>query len=142
MPGPLTIRPGVVVPPGELGWRFSHSSGPGGQSVNTSDTRVELSLDVATTTALSNVQRDRALERLGPRLVDGVLTVAASEHRSQLRNRVAAEARLADILRRAIAPPPPARKATRPSKAAVRRRLDAKRRRGDLKRQRGPAEDA
>ena len=142
MPGALTIRPGVVVPSGELRWRFSHSGGPGGQSVNTSDTRVELSLDVTTTTALSPPQRERALNRLAPRLVDGVITVTASEHRSQLRNRVAAETRLAEALRRAIAPPPPPRRTTSPTRASVRRRLEAKRRRGDLKRQRREGGDA
>jgi ribosome-associated protein len=104
--------------------------------VNTSDTRVELSLDVATTRALSPAQRERALNRLASRLVDGVLTVTASEHRSQLRNRVAAEARLAEALRQAIAPPPPRRRPTAPTKASVRRRLDAKRRRSTLKAQR------
>jgi ribosome-associated protein len=132
----LTVQPDVVVPSGELRWRFSHSGGPGGQSVNTSDTRVELGLDVSTTTALTPTQRERALSRLGPRLVDGVLTVTASEHRSQLRNRVAAETRLAEILRKAIAPPPAPRRRTSPTKASVRRRLDAKTRRGNLKRQR------
>jgi len=142
MPGPLTIRDGLVVPSGELRWRFSHSGGPGGQSVNTSDTRVELSLDLTTTTALTPAQRDRALSRLASRLVDGVLTVTASEHRSQLRNRVAAETRLAETLRQAIAPPPAARRRTSPTKASVRRRLDAKRRRSDLKRQRRDGEGA
>jgi ribosome-associated protein len=139
MPGALTIRDDVIVPSGELRWRFSHSSGPGGQSVNTSDTRVELSLDVAATTALTDAQRQRALTRLAGRLVDGVLTVTASEHRSQLRNRVAAETRLAELLRTAITPPPPPRRRTSPTKASVRRRLDAKRRRSHLKRQRRDA---
>lgn len=141
MPGPLTVRPGVVVPGGELRWRFTHASGPGGQSVNTSDTRVELSFDVSTTTALSSEQRARALQRLAPRLVAGILTIAASEHRSQLRNRVAAESRLADQLRLAITPPPPPRRRTSPTKASVRRRLDAKRRRSNLKRQRREADE-
>jgi ribosome-associated protein len=142
MPGPLTVQPGVVVPSGELRWRFSHASGPGGQSVNTSDTRVELSLDLTTTAALSAAQRERALRRLASRLVDGVLTITASEHRSQLRNRVAAETRLAEALRQAIAPPPPRRRPTSPTKASVRRRLDAKTRRGNLKRQRSGGDDA
>jgi len=142
MPGDVTVQAGVVVPAGELRWRFSHSSGPGGQSVNTSDTRVELSLDVASTTALSPTQRERALSRLASRLVDGVLTVKASEHRSQLRNRVAAEVRLAETLRRAIAPPPPPRRRTAPTKGSVRRRLDAKRQRGDLKRLRQGRDDS
>lgn len=134
MTRPLTIRSDVVVPSGELRWRFSHASGPGGQSVNTSDTRVELSLDLTTSTALSDVQRQRALARLSPRLVDGVITVTASEHRSQLRNRAAAMDRLARLLRAAIAPPPPPRRKTSPSTGSVRRRLEAKRRRGELKR--------
>ncbi|MGI8576452.1 MAG: alternative ribosome rescue aminoacyl-tRNA hydrolase ArfB [Nocardioidaceae bacterium] len=136
MPGPLTIRDGVVVPEHELRWRFSRSSGPGGQSVNTSDSRVELSFDVANSAALSLTHRQRALRRLEGRLVRGVITVAASEHRSQLRNREAAEQRLAALLRESIAPPPPKRRPTKPTRASVRRRLDAKRRRGDVKQQR------
>src|SRR6266508_808762 len=140
MPGPLRVRASVIIPEAELRWRFSRSSGPGGQSVNTADSRVELSFDVARTTALSPMLRARALERLADRLVDGVLTVAASEHRSQLRNREAAEARLAEILSAAIAPPPRSRRPTKPSRAAVERRLEAKRRRSETKRQRRTAE--
>jgi ribosome-associated protein len=136
MPGPLTVRAGVVVPEHELRWRFSRSSGPGGQSVNTSDTRVELSLDVSTSTAFTVSQRDRLLARLASRLVDGMVTVTASEHRSQLRNREAAERRLAQLLREALAPPPPRRRPTKPTRASVRRRLEGKRQRGELKRQR------
>src|SRR3954451_8006834 len=108
----LQVSRSVVVPAHELSWRFSRSSGPGGQSVNTSDSRVELSFDVEASSALSPLLRSRALERLGERLVDGVLTVTASEHRSQLRNREAALARLADVLRTAVAPPAPPRKRT------------------------------
>jgi ribosome-associated protein len=142
MPGePITVRPGVVVPERELSWRFSRSGGPGGQSVNTADSRVELSLDVASTTALSPGLRRRAIDRLGDRLVDGVLTVAASEHRSQLRNREAAEQRLAEILRAAIAPPPRRRRPTKPTRASVERRLGDKRRRSDVKQTRKPPAD-
>ena len=108
MLGPLTIRPGLDIPAGELRWRFSRSSGPGGQSVNTADSRVELSFDVANTSSLGDRLRERAVQRLGERLVGGVITVTASEHRSQLRNREAAAARLAQLLREAIAPPPAA----------------------------------
>jgi ribosome-associated protein len=136
MLGPLVVKPGVVVPPHELHWRFSHASGPGGQSVNTSDTRVELSLDVVHSTAFSDVQRARALQRLEPRLVEGVLTVTAAEHRSQLRNREAALVRLGEALRRAIAPPAPPRRKTKTTAATMRRRLETKRRRSELKRQR------
>src|SRR5665213_3686536 len=106
MPGPLTIRGSVVVPETELSWRFSRSSGPGGQGVNTTDSRVELSYDVERSTALPPPLRARALERLAGRLTDGVLTIAASEYRSQLRNREAAERRLVEELVAAIAPPP------------------------------------
>ncbi len=137
----LIVRPGLVVPEGELSWRFSRSSGPGGQSVNTTDSRVELSFDLAGTTVLSGVLKARALERLESRLVDGVLTIAASEYKSQWRNREAARTRLVALLREAIAPPPRPRRATKPSKGAVRRRLDDKKRRGQTKRLRSRPDD-
>jgi ribosome-associated protein len=139
--GPLVISRHVVVPAHELTWRFSRSSGPGGQSVNTSDTRVELSLDIGTTTALSPLLRERALLRLADRLVDGTLTVTASEHRSQLRNREAAATRLTELLRQATAPPAPKRRPTRPTKSAVQRRLADKKHRSDIKRLRRPSDD-
>jgi ribosome-associated protein len=138
VPGDLHVRPSVVIPEGELRWRFSRSSGPGGQSVNTTDSRAELSWDLATSSALSPVQRERALERLSGRLVDGVLTIAASEHRSQLRNRTAAESRLSALVADAIGPPPRRRRPTRPSKGAVDRRIAEKKRRGNIKRLRRP----
>ncbi|HET7237079.1 MAG TPA: alternative ribosome rescue aminoacyl-tRNA hydrolase ArfB [Actinomycetota bacterium] len=141
MAGPLRVTRSVVIPERELRWRFSRSSGPGGQSVNTADSRVELSLDLSTTTALGPVQRARALDRLGDRLVDGVLTVAASEHRSQLQNREAALERLAGILAAAIAPPPRPRRPTRPSRGSVERRLADKKRRAKTKRLRRADED-
>ena len=133
----VSVR-GVVIPPAELSWRFSRSPGPGGQSVNTADSRVELSFDLAATSALPPVLKERALRALAGRLADGVLTVAASEHRSQLRNRQAAASRLAAILTDATAPPPAPRRATRPSRAARERRLAAKRRRSEIKRMRRP----
>lgn len=141
MLGPLRVTRSIVVPEKELRWRFSRSSGPGGQSVNTADSRVELSFDIATTTALGPVLRARALERLSGRLVDGVLTVAAQEERSQLRNREAALARLAEILAAAVAPPPPKRRPTRASRAAVERRLAEKKQRGKTKSLRRVDED-
>ena len=134
MPGDLPVRGTIVIPAAELSWRFSRSGGPGGQSVNTSDTRVELSFDVGQTTALGPTLRARALDRLAVRLVDGVLTVSASEYRSQLRNREAAERRLVEILTEAIAPPPRRRRPTQPSRAARARRLEQKKRRSDIKR--------
>jgi len=134
MPGSLRVTRSIVVPEKELRWRFSRSSGPGGQSVNTADSRVQLSLDLMSTTALGPVQRARALERLAGRLVDGVLTITAKEERSQLRNREIALGRLGEILAAAVAPPPRRRRPTRPSAKAVERRIAAKKRRGRTKR--------
>ncbi len=137
----LVVR-GVEIPEDELSWRFSRSGGPGGQSVNTADSRVELSLDVAGTRSLPERLRDRAVSALAHRLVDGVLTVAASEFRSQHRNRQAARARMAALLTDATAPPAPARRPTRPTRGSKERRLAGKKRRGQTKamRRRPPAE--
>jgi ribosome-associated protein len=137
----LQVTSTLVVPSGELTWRFSRSSGPGGQGVNTTDSRVELSYDVGSSAALTSAQRERLTARLGGRLVDGVLTVAAEEHRSQLRNREAALARMGQVLREALAPPPPPRRATRPTRGSQQRRLDEKTRRGETKRMRRPPRD-
>jgi ribosome-associated protein len=128
----LTVR-GVTIRADELGWRFSRSGGPGGQSVNTADSRVELSFDVAGSPSLPAHLRDRAVARLRHRLVGGVLTVAASEYRSQHRNREAARARLVELLIEATAPPPPRRRPTKPSRGARERRLAGKKRRGETK---------
>jgi len=136
VPDDLQVRPGLVVPARELRWRFSRAGGPGGQSVNTTDSRVELSLDVTTSTGFSPAQRARALQRLGDRVVAGVVTVVAAEQRSQLQNRRLAAERLALLLREATAAPPRPRRPTRPTKGSVQRRLTAKRRRADTKRSR------
>ena len=138
--GPISVR-GAVIRPEELSWRFSRSAGPGGQSVNTTDSRAEVSYDLASSTALGPVLRERALRALAGRLNDGVLTVSASEYRSQLRNRQAALSRLAALLTAATAPPPAPRRPTRPSRPAVERRLAAKHRRSQLKRWRGSRDD-
>lgn len=137
----LVVR-GVEIPEDELSWRFSRSSGPGGQSVNTADSRVELSLDVAGSRSLPQRLRDRAVAALSHRLVDGVLTVAASEFRSQHRNRQAARARMVALLTEATAPPAPARRPTRPTRGSTERRLSGKKRRGQAKamRRRPPPE--
>ncbi|MEV4559605.1 alternative ribosome rescue aminoacyl-tRNA hydrolase ArfB [Kitasatospora sp. NPDC049285] len=137
MTEPVRVRGSVVVPDAELVWRFSRSSGPGGQHVNTSDSRVELLYDLAASAALPPVWKERALERLASRLVDGVLVVRASEHRSQWRNREVAAARLAALLGEATAPPPKARRATKPSRGMVERRLESKKHRASLKQGRG-----
>jgi ribosome-associated protein len=130
----LRVNNWLVIPAGELRERFSRSSGPGGQSVNTTDSRVELSFDIAKSPSLPERERNRALSRLASRLSDGVLTVAAETERSQLMNRDEARARLAAILKDAIAPPPPPRVPTKPTRGARERRLADKRRRGQVKR--------
>ncbi|MGI6871433.1 alternative ribosome rescue aminoacyl-tRNA hydrolase ArfB [Amycolatopsis sp. 3B14] len=130
----LQVSRRLVIPAAELRERFSRSSGPGGQGVNTTDSRVELSFDVARSPTIPDDLRPRLLERLRSRLVDGVLTIAASEHRAQLANREAARERLVAVLRAAAAPPPPPRRPTKPSRGAKERRLAEKKRRGDVKR--------
>ncbi|RZQ65291.1 alternative ribosome rescue aminoacyl-tRNA hydrolase ArfB [Amycolatopsis suaedae] len=131
----------LEIPERELTERFSRSSGPGGQGVNTTDSRVELSFDVARSPSVPDDLRSRLLARLAGRLVDGVLTIAASEHRAQLANREAARARMAALLREAAAPPPPKRRPTKPTRGSKERRLAAKKRRGDVKRDRRRRDD-
>jgi ribosome-associated protein len=130
----LTVTRTLVLPAAELRERFSRSSGPGGQGVNTADSRVELSFDLAASPAVPEWLRTRMTERLANRLVDGVLTVAASEHRAQLQNRQAARDRLARLLRDAAAAPPPVRRPTKPSRGSKERRIAQKKRRSVTKR--------
>jgi ribosome-associated protein len=137
----LRIDAGLTIPESELSWRFSRSSGPGGQGVNTADSRVELVWDLARSAVLSPVQRERLLQRLRGRLIDGMLTITASEHRAQLLNRNAARARLAAVVADALRPPPPSRRPTRPGRGAKERRLEAKKRRTEVKRLRRPPGD-
>ncbi|MPV36733.1 alternative ribosome rescue aminoacyl-tRNA hydrolase ArfB [Georgenia subflava] len=125
---PVRVAAGVSIDPSELQWRFSRSGGPGGQGVNTTDSRVELSFDIGVSAALTDAQRGRVLDALGGRLVGGVLTVTASERRSQLQNRRSAQDRLVALLAEALAPPPRARRPTKPSRGALRRRTEAKQR--------------
>jgi ribosome-associated protein len=138
MPDDLRVNGWLVIPGSELHERFSRSSGPGGQSVNTADSRVELSFDVGRSSALPGWARARITERLAGRLAGGMLTVVASEQRSQLANRQAARARLAALLKEAVAPPQRPRVPTRPGRAANERRLEAKRQRSAIKRGRRP----
>jgi ribosome-associated protein len=133
MPLDVVVR-GITIPPDELSWRFSRSQGPGGQSVNTTDSQAELSFDLDATAALPPVLKQRALRALSGRLSAGVITVAASEYRSQLRNREAAAERLSTLLTEATAPPPKPRRPTRPTRGSIERRLADKQRRAQTKR--------
>jgi ribosome-associated protein len=136
----VTAR-GIVIPADELFWRFSRSSGPGGQSVNTTDSRAELSFNVARSEALPPLLKERALSALAGQLTDGVITVTAAENRSQLRNREAAAARLSGLLTEATAAPPRPRRPTRPTRGSRERRLAAKQQRSQTKRLRRPPAD-
>ena len=120
----------VSIPRSEIGFRYSRSSGPGGQHAQKSDTRVEAVFDVEASQALSDAQKRRVVARAGP-----VLRAVAQDERSQWRNRELATERLVAELREALRVPRK-RRPTKPSKAAVERRLEQKRRRGELKRQR------
>ena len=138
--GPLPVTRDLVIEADELSWRFSRSSGPGGQGVNTTDSRVELSWAPGTSAAVARLAeplRERLLSRLAGSLVGGALVVTASEYRAQLRNRQAARERLARQLAEALAPPPPRRRGTRPTRGSVERRLRAKKVRSAVKSGRG-----
>jgi ribosome-associated protein len=132
----LEVLPGLTIPAAELRWRFSRSSGPGGQHVNTSDSRVQLSWNVAESAVLDDEQRALLLSRLARRLSAGVVTVTVSEQRSQLRNRETALENLAALVREALAPPAPVRRPTKPTRGSRRRHLAGKKRRSETKQQR------
>lgn len=136
MDTPVRVTDTLSIPASELTWRFSRSSGPGGQGVNTADSRVELLWDPTTSAAveaLSETMRDRLMSRLRDGLVNGAVVIVSSENRAQLRNRATARDRLAQTVREALAPPPRARRATRPTRGSVERRLTAKKNRGSVK---------
>ncbi|KSU66442.1 alternative ribosome rescue aminoacyl-tRNA hydrolase ArfB [Arthrobacter sp. NIO-1057] len=122
----LRVNESLLIPSAELTWNFSRSAGPGGQHVNTSDSKAELSWGVSASRSLSAWQRQRLLEKLGSRLIAGALVVRSSEERSQWRNRQLAMEKMARLINHALAPDAPRRKATKPTKGSQRRRLNAK----------------
>ena len=142
---PVAGRPPVTIPAAKLRWRFSRSSGPGGQNVNSTDSLVELVFNLAATEVLGPLLKARALRRLESRLVEGCVVITAREQRSQWQNRLAAQRRLVELLQEALKPPPPPRRPTRPTRGSVARRLAAKQRRASVKRLRSgpvpPSED-
>ena len=133
----VRITPEIAIPVAELEFRASRASGPGGQGVNTTDSRVELRFDLAGSPSLPAEAKERALRRLGPRVdTGGVLRVVAQAQRSQLANRRAAVERFAELLAAALATPRD-RRPTRPTRASKARRVESKRRRSATKRLRG-----
>ena len=132
----IQVTRALTIPAAELGWRFSRSSGPGGQHVNTSDSRVELTWDIAASQVLSDEQRERILTKLGHRTVGTAITVASSAERSQLRNRDTARAKLGRLVADALAPDGPKRRATKPTRGSAQRRLQSKGIRAEVKRNR------
>ena len=133
----LIINNQVTIPVAELVYTASRSSGPGGQHVNTTDTRIQLRWNLEGSTALTEAQRDRIRRALASRLTEaGDLLLASDKHRSQRRNREEVTQRLAALVREALVPPKPRRK-TKPTRASKERRLDDKKRRSEVKKGRG-----
>jgi ribosome-associated protein len=132
----LLVSPALTIPASELSWRFSRSSGPGGQHVNTSDSRASVSWNIAESAVLSDSQRELLLSRLQRRLINGVVTVTASEQRSQLRNREIALTKLAELVADGLAPEAALRRKTKRTRGSNYRRLDAKKQRSATKQQR------
>ena len=131
---PLAVAPGVEIPAADLEYTFSRSGGPGGQNVNKTDTRVQVSFDLEGSRALPDDVRARVRALAGRRLTrDGRVVMACDRHREQGRNLAEVRERLATLVRRAL-DPPPVRKRTRPTRASRERRLDEKKRRGTTKR--------
>jgi ribosome-associated protein len=138
----IRVSRSLTIPGSELRFRFSRSSGAGGQNVNKRDTKVELLFDVASSPSLGPRQRDRIMRKLASRIdADGVLHLVVSEERTQGRNRDIATERFCELIADALRPDPPRRRPTRPSKASVDRRIADKRRRGARKRDRVRPDD-
>ena len=133
----LDIGAAQPLPDGELNFRYTRSGGPGGQHVNTSSTRVELTFDLAQSPTLTAAEKARARRRLRSRLdSEGKLRIVASDERSQTRNRALATERFQDAMRAALAPPPPPRRPTKPTRSSTEARLRAKKRDSTRKRER------
>ncbi len=133
----LIVNPVLVIPSNELHWRFSRSSGSGGQNINKTDTRVKLSFNIEKSKALTSYQKHQITKQLSDQIVNATITVITQEHRTQYKNRKLALMRLGILLEKALEPPPKARKTTKPTKSSQRRRVNSKKKHGEKKQSRG-----
>ena len=133
----LIVNPVLVIPSNELHWRFSRSSGSGGQNINKTDTRVNLSFNIEKSKALTSYQKHQITKQLSDQIVNATITVITQEQRTQYKNRKLALMRLGILLKKALEPPPKARKATKPTKSSQRRRVNSKKKHGKKKLSRG-----
>ena len=133
----LIVNPVLVIPSSELHWRFSRSSGSGGQNINKTDTRVNLSFNIEKSKALTSYQKHQITKQLSDQIVNATITVITQEHRTQYKNRKLALMRLGILLEKALEPPPKARKTTKPTKSSQRRRVNSKKKHGEKKQSRG-----
>ena len=132
----LIITSRLVIPSRELKWRFSRSSGPGGQKVNKTNTRVEIIFNIEESKVLNDYQKKVLTKKLKTKLVNNCICIAVQEERNQLLNRQIAILRISSVIRNSLKNSSKVRKATKPSKASQDRRLDSKKKRGELKKNR------
>ena len=132
----LIITPRLVIPSSELKWRFSRSSGPGGQKVNKTDSRVEIIFNIEESKILNDYQKIIIMKNLKNKLVNKAICIAVQDQRNQLLNRQLAIVRISSLIRNSLKNTSKVRKATKPSKASQKRRLDSKKKRGELKKNR------
>tara|TARA_B100000242_G_C42755398_1_gene352089 strand:- start:62 stop:487 length:426 start_codon:yes stop_codon:yes gene_type:complete len=132
----LIITKKLVIPAKEIKWRFSKSSGPGGQNVNKIDSRVEIIFNLEDSKALNHTQKEVLKFKLKKKLVKNSLCLAVQEHRNQFLNRQLALKRICSIIRNAITEPSQLRKFTKPTKLSKRKRIEFKKKRGEIKKSR------
>ena len=132
----LKITKTLVIPSNEIKWRFSRSSGPGGQKVNKIESRVEIIFDLEDSKVLNDYQKEILKRNLKKKLVNNSLRLAVQEHRNQLLNRQLALMKLSSILKNALNKPFKLRKSTKPTKASQKKRVEVKKKRGELKKSR------
>jgi len=132
----LKITKTLVIPSNEIKWRFSRSSGPGGQNVNKIESRVEIIFNLEDSKVLNDYQKEILKRNLKNKLVNNSLRLAVQEHRNQLLNRQLALMKFSSIIKNALNKPFKLRKSTKPTKASQKKRVEVKKKRGELKKSR------